>query len=274
VSELVMPSAIRPGSGTPFTDRGRSVAYGPPPWRMQGRTMALWYLLADPAEARRHVPALLEMDPDPVVRARFWDMRHDAVPGEDGPGTRWTPFREAVVAFPVRLDELEGDLPTYMYADDFAYTAFGREVMGWPVRDGRIEVEPDLSAEPAAGLRLEGRLVRDGRVVMEAAVELSGRRLGVDDAEPPRWLAVKSIPDVAHPAAAISQLVVTGPERIHHRAVWEATGRLAFHEGPTDELHFLAPREIVAAQLWTDVDLTVGWGRVLRDLGPGGDGRG
>jgi acetoacetate decarboxylase len=214
------------------------------------------------------------MDEDPVVRARFWDMQHDAVPAHEGDGPRWTRFREAVVAFPVRYEDVEGDLPTYMYADDPVYVAFGREVMGWPVRGGHIELEPGEPAVPAPGQRLAGRLVRHGRAIMEMRIELTGRIVALDDEAPPRWLAWKVIPDVAHAAAALSQLVVTGPERIHHRRAWEATASLAFAEGPEDELHHLRPREIVAAQLWTEVDLTIGWGRVLRDLRDSGEPRG
>ena len=100
-----------PGSGMPITARGRSAAYAPPPWKMRGRTLALWYRLADPEEARRHVPAAVEMEDDPVVRARFWDMEHDAlIVGADGERP-WRRFREAVVAFPVRYGDGERRLP-------------------------------------------------------------------------------------------------------------------------------------------------------------------
>ena len=259
-------SAIR-GSGMPITSRGRSAAYAPPPWRMRGRTLALWYRLADPDEARRHVPAYLDLDDDPIVRARFWDMEHDAVPyGADG-GRPWRRFREAVVAFPVRHGDVVGDLPTYMYADDVVYTLFGREVMGWPVRDGAIHVDPEPDGGPGAGVRLAGRLVRDGRAIMSAEVTLTGDEVPVDDATPPRWLATKIITDVTGPQAAIAQLVATGPERIHERRVWSADARLSFAEAPNDELHVLAPREIVRAQYWSGVRLTIGWGEVLADLG-------
>jgi acetoacetate decarboxylase len=209
------------------------------------------------------------MDADPVVRARFWDMLHDAVPsGEEG-ARPWRPFREAVVAFPVRYGSVAGDFPTYMYADDPAYTVLGREVMGWPVRDGLITVDPEPTGGPAPGTRLGGRLDRDGRTIMTAQVELTGEQLAVDDSVPPRWLAAKVITDVSSPRAAVSQLVATGPERIHGRAVWKADATLAFFEGPGDELHFLAPREIVEAQYWSDVELTIGWGEVLAELGDG-----
>jgi acetoacetate decarboxylase len=234
---------------------------------MRGRTLALWFKLVDPDEARRHVPGSLEMEEDPVVRARFWDMEHDALTGPSGSARPWQPFREAVVAFPVRHRNVSGDYPTYMYADDFTYMAFGREVMGWPVRDGHIEIDPEPPGGPASGLRLSGSLRRDERTIMTASIELTGAEVAVDNSVPPKWLATKVITGVAGPRAQVGQLVATGPERIHSRRVWQALGSLAFGEGILDELDGLAPREVVDAQYWTDVGLTVGWGEVLEEVG-------
>lgn len=263
------PSAppVKPGSGTPITARGRSIAYGPPPWHMRGRTLALWYRLADPEEARRHVPAGVEMDDDPVVRARFWDLEHDGIPAESGAGGPWRQFHEAVVAFPARFGSVSGDYATYMYADDSAYTLFGREVMGWPVRDGRIEVDAEPAGGPAAGVRLSARLERGGATIMTAQLDLDGDQVDIDQSVLPRWLTTKIIADVSGPRAQVAQLVATGPESLQ-RQVWSAGGSLTFEEGASDELHLLRPREIVAAQYWSDLELTVGWGEVLRELGP------
>ncbi len=260
---------VAPGSGIPITARGRSIAYGPPPWRMHGRTLALRYLLADPDEARRHVPAGLEMYHDPVVRARFWDMRHDALRslGDDGGPEVWTPFREAVIAFPVRRGDVAGDYPTYMYADDFAYTAMGREVMGWPVRDGDISVEPEPPGGPIAGTTLAAGLVRGGVELMHIDMTLTGDHRADIDTQPPRWLATKIIPHATRPVADVAQLLQTGPERIHSRTIWSAQASLQLGEGVGDELHHLRPRQIIAAEYWNEVDLTIGWATILDELG-------
>jgi acetoacetate decarboxylase len=236
---------------------------------MRGRTLALWYRLADPDEALRHVPALLEMEPDPVVRARFWDLEHDAAgPADDADRTvPWTPIREAVVAFPVRYGDVSGDLPTYMYADDFIYTAMGRELMGWPVRDAVIEMDPEPDAGPVAGMTVTARMLRAGAEVMRASLTLSGAPQTERLPTPPRWLAEKVIGRVDGPGSAVAQLVATGPERIDQRDVWPAEATLTFAAGPRDELAALAPREIVKAEYWADVRLSVGWGEVLADLG-------
>ncbi|MBX3031977.1 MAG: acetoacetate decarboxylase family protein [Chloroflexi bacterium] len=258
---------MRPGSGTPLTDRGRSIAYGPPPWRMRGRALAVQYRLADPDEARRHVPPGALAEDDPTVRARFWDLEHDAIGHLEGAETPWVSFREAVIAFPVSMHGVTGDYPTYMYADDFVYTAMGREVMGWPVRDGVISVDPEPATGLAAGTRMGARLARGGRELMRMDLELTGGHADPDDQVPPRWLACKVVPDVTGPTAAIAQVVATGPETIHHRRVWDARVTITVGEGPGDETHFLAPREIVRAEYWSELDLTIGWGTVLQDLG-------
>ena len=257
---------VSPGSGTPITARGRSIAYGPPPWQMRGRTLAMWYRLTDPDEARRHVPASVRMDDDPIVRARFWDLEHDGLTAAAERDGAWRSFREAVVAFPASHGAVSGDYATYMYADDFAYTSFGREVMGWPVRDGVIEVDPEPAGGPGADMSVGARLERDGQTIMTAQLELSGEQVAVDDAVLPRWLTTKIITDVTGPRAQIAQLVATGPERLQRR-VWNASASLDFAEGVGDELHFLRPREIVDAQYWSNVELTVGWGEVLEELG-------
>jgi acetoacetate decarboxylase len=277
----VTDRAITPGSGTPFTSSGRSIGYRPPPWRMRGRAIALWYRLADPDEARRHVPPWVNMDDDPIVRARFWDLEHDAAGPQrpDDVPPRWTAIREAVVAFPVRHGAVSGDLPTYMLADDPVYIAMGRELMGWPVRGGIITFEgaPGSVADPgtpAAGTHVTASLVRDGQEVMRAAVTLTGTMERDHRPTPPRWLAEKVIGHVDRPGAAIAQLVATGPEWIERRDRWAANGSLSFGESPADELGVLGPREIVAAELWTDLDLAIGWGEVLAELGDGVYGTG
>ena len=267
MSEPRRSSAIIPGSGGPITERGLSVAYLPPPWRMRGRTLAVWFRLQDPDEARRHVPPTVAMDDDPVVRARFWDMTYDAVPGSTGGARGSRHFLEAVVAFPVRYGDIEGDYPTYMYADDWVYITAGRELQGWNVRGGQVDFDPEPPNGLAGGVALTGELRSDGRPIMRARLELTGQRVESDDSEPPKWLTTKIIPDATRPGAQVGQLLSTGPERVNGRHVWQATADLIFGESPRDELHHLAPREIVDAQYWSDVDITVGWAQVLRELG-------
>lgn len=259
------------GYGTPRTARGRSQAYGPPPWHLAGRALALWFRLVDPAEARRHVPPLLEMADDPVVRARFWDLAHDSGMPDGRAAGEPLPTRvaEAVVAFPVAYSGVGGDYTVHMYTDDPVYTAFGREVMGWPLKHGRIVVSgPPPAAGLERGVTISAHLERDDRVLMSAALTLTEPLPdGERPTQLPRWLTQKLVPRADGNGDAIRQLVQTGPERAEWGPVWRAEGELRFADGPNDELGFLAPREIVAAQYWSKIDLSVGYGRILLDEG-------
>ncbi len=255
------------GYGSPRTERGRSEAYGPPPWRLAGRALALWFRLADPAEARRHVPALLEMTEDPIVRARFWDLAHDAGAGD--PAAAPIRVAEAVVAIPVAYGGVSGDYMAHMYADDPVYTAFGREVMGWPLKHGRVVVGP---AGPGPGLHdgvtVSAHLERDGLTIMTASLTLTEPLLEEEHStELPRWLTMKLVPRAEASGDALRQLLQTGPERVDWGPIWRAAGGLRFADGPNDELGAFAPREIVAAQYWSAVDLSIGYGRILLDEG-------
>jgi acetoacetate decarboxylase len=232
---------------------------------MRGRTLSLRYRLADPDEARRHVPAGVTMDVDPVVRARIWDMEHDALSMPGGP-PRWTRFREAVIAFPVVVGGIEGDYPTYMYADEFSYTAMGREVLGWPVRDARIEIDPEPETL-VESTTFVGRAWRSHEELMRIDLVLDGKSEVTRDDRPGRWITTKVIPDLTGTRAAIAQLVSSGPSVIERRVKWSAKATLSLPVTSTDELHYLAPREIVHAEYWADQILTVDGGTVIAELG-------
>ena len=309
------PEAARQGGGMPHTRRALAMAYGPVPWQMIARTLAVWYRLADPAEAHRHSHPGLRIDADPVVRARFWDIRHDA--GRAGPPHRrdlphsqevpdppevpgpqdtthphdFVELREASVGFPVQFGPDHGDDTVYMFATDPAYTAFGREMMGWPVVHGDVLVEGAMPAivngrevlsswvtpqsaegqywaEPVAGDQFSGTLVHRGHKLMEMRVEVSAPMRSEEMRRPgPQWITHRFLPDVSG-TSTINQLILTAPNRVAWGSIWRATGQLEFFEAPGSELHYLAPREIVAAEYWCNLRLELGTGRVLQSGPP------
>ena len=255
----------------PRTQRGAAALYAPPPWHLSGRALALRFRLRDPDEARRHLPSWFAVDDDPVLGARFWELTHDAGFGDDRAtmAAGATTFREAVVAMPVGFGTHSGDNTVHLYADDPVYTAFAREVMGWPVLPGRVSVSaPWPSASLESGTRVAGSLERHGHTLMAASLTLTAR-LPADRAPSgkPTWLTEKLIPGVDG-GTAVHQVVRTGPTAVRWGAVWEAEGSLSFGASTTDELQYLEPREIISAQLWSDIELWLGPGEVLAKIEP------
>jgi len=255
------------GCGSPQTRRGIASPYGPPPWHMSGRVFTIWYRLADPDEARNHVAPPLEVPADPICRARFYDIIHDA-----GKGDEWaalnpeqTQFHEAVVAIETSYGGVSGDYSVHSYSDDATYTAWAREVIGWPLKAGKITMSrPWNTHDLQPGTTITGITERFGQRLMSASITLTA--LVPDEQRPqgtPSWFTYKVIPSAEKPEADICQLILGGPTRVDAGPIWQATATLELGEGLNDELHFLRPREIIGAEYWPQVDLTVGYGRIL-----------
>ena len=160
----------------------------------------------------------------------------------------------------------KGDCSAHMYSDNATYIAWGREVIGWPLKEGNINMtSPWKPHQLEAGVEIAGNLERFGGRLMSAKIELKEPR--PSQAVPlPNWFSHKLIPSVDGSEPDVNQLILAGPSRMDIGPVWEASGSLELYQGPADELHFLRPGEIVTADYAPFVDLTVGHGKVLARL--------
>lgn len=259
------------GFASPRTARGQAGAYGEPPWRMTGRVLTVWLRLGNPEEALAHVPPPLDVVDDPVVRVRFWDIQHDAGFGDSTPARDplGASFREVVFAIPVRFGDRTGEYPVHGYSDDPVYTAWAREVIGWPLKGGRVILsEPWRDEELRAGTELTGLLERGGRSLLEVRTRVTGR---VPESKLPtesnKWFTYKVVPRADGPGLAVHQLVMGGPEHIQRGEVWALDLReIRFGGGPNDELQYFEPGDFVRADYWPNVSLSVGYGEILADL--------
>ena len=106
---------------------------------------------------------------------------------------------------------------------------------------------------------------------MRATLTLTGEVVDDPGDSLPRWFAFKTIPDVESPRDAIHQLALTGPSAFRRGPSYAATAEIEVSQQANDELGWLTPRKILGAELWSEVDLTLGYGRVLSDLRVSGD---
>ena len=256
------------GYGIPRTARGLASPYERAPWHLSGRVFTIWYYLADPAEARRQVTPPLEVPENPLCRARFYELNMDGGYG-DALAVRNPPqsrFFEAVIAIECSYQGLRGDCSAHMYSDNATYIAWGREVIGWPLKEGNISItSPWKPHQLEAGVEIAGNLERFGERLMSAKIQLTApRQTGAVSL--PNWFSHKLIPNVEGREPDVNQLILAGPSRMDIGPVWEATGALELRQGSADELQFLRPGEIVSADYAPYVDLTVGHGKVLEKL--------
>ena len=125
-------------------------AWPDPPWRITGRTLTAWFSVPEAVLAASMPSYLRAADTSPMARLRFYDARFESLSHRDHHPLvpRSGVFREAVVAFPAHVDPLEGDATMFMWADDDVYRTWGREVYGWPILPGTVELEGTLWQTP------------------------------------------------------------------------------------------------------------------------------
>ncbi len=258
------------GYGSPQTRRGQASAYGPPPWHMSGRNFTIWYRPEDPGELLNYIAPPLQVPDDALCRARFWELTHDAGQGDNlvelNPAQ--AQFQEAVLAIDASYAALRGDYSVHIYADEPTYTAWAREVIGWPVKMGNIHLTRAWHPHALqAGITFTGILERFGSQVMKASVTLT-QEISIDQRPyaASNWFTYKVIPSAEKPEPEVCQLVLIQPAVLGYGPIWKAEGTLEIAEGINDELHFLRPAEIVFAEYWSFVELSVGYGQILARL--------
>ena len=111
-------------------------AWHDPPWVLGGRVVTAWFMAPWEVVERSLSPDML---PEPAseirTRLRFYELEFEALgrhPGQPLAPTRGR-FKEAVVGFPARAGELEGESSMFMWTDSDTYMMWGREAFGWPL---------------------------------------------------------------------------------------------------------------------------------------------
>jgi acetoacetate decarboxylase len=258
------------GFGSPLTARGQASPYGPNPWHMSGRNLTVWFR-APVGEVERHVPAPLTVPPGGLCRVRFYELIHNAgldddrLHDEDPARGR---FHEAVLAVPVAHGENVGDYSVHLYSEDIDYISWARETVGWPVKGGTITISQPWPGRPLEqGSTITATLERHGRRLITVRLTLT-EPLPRDQypARPMPTYTIKVIPGAGHGAPALRQLVEVRPNLPSMSDIWRAEATLELGAGPSDELHFFAPFEVVRAEYCPSIDLTMPLGRVLAEL--------
>jgi len=121
--------------------------------------------------------------------------------------------------------------------------------------------------EPHPGDTFTGVLERFGSQLLKASVTLKSE---IDANQRPfrasTWFTYKMIPSVEKLEPEVRQLVMIQPTTLACRSIWAAEGTIEINEDFNDELHFLRPKDIVFAEYFPYLELSVGYGRVLATL--------
>jgi acetoacetate decarboxylase len=255
------------GYSIPLSPNGRASTYGKPPKHFGGRTMSVVFK-ADPAALAALVPPPLEPLDEPFGVVRITELMNDQGTAgtllEDEP--EWAQYNEAVVCVPATYRGVSGNYDPFLWVDNHACAAAGREVYGLPKKMARVRLTRHFPSDPIGpGAKLSGHLEGLSRRLITASVRLT-RRATID--EMPRmdaFYALRWIPSPEAEGPDVHQLL-----QFHHRdyavtELWTGDATLSFGDSPNEELLPLQPTEIVAG-FYMHSDWILLEPRVLEDL--------
>lgn len=237
-----------------------SPSYPRGPYRFVDREYLIVTYVSDPDAIRAALPEPIEPDGSNTVLYEFIRMPDSAGFGD---------YTESGVVIPARIRGEPVNFTAQMYLDDEPPTAGGREIWGFPKKNGK----------PQLGVRhdtLTGVLDYAGVTVAVATMgykhqhllyDLQGRKAcssaSIVEKMSKTQVNLKLIPDVDG-RPAIAQLVAYNLADIQVKGAWSGPARLQLNAHVNAPVADLPVRKIIGG-LHFIADLTLPYGRVIYD---------
>ena len=168
-------------------------------------------------------------------------------------------YHEAIISVPVLFRGNPGSYMAYLYLDSDAAIASGREIWGFPKKEGRFTFSKD-------GDVITRAVERGGTEVLKISVELT--KPASPEAASGLGLPIyclKLIPSVRKGAPPdVMQLTATTLQNITVHKLIEGNATLALGGSPADPLYLLEPTAILKG-LYCEVDVDLTYGEVVYD---------
>ena len=236
-------------SSAPAAFGGRHALYGPPRWHFEGYAARV-VACCDPAILAPYLPAPLQIDDAGIVHLSALDLVSDCGLGPnfvlENPDL--SQVKEAVIGVMARHNGEPAYWPLYLWTDNDAEIAVGREMYGWQQRRGEISISRQPFRGWQAGDPVVVRTLRGNRSVFEfrialdrpvepAAKTATGEPAGAQDSHIGR-LYIFTDATLVHPVSGsrTRRLVRTGIEDVNISDEWEGTSALRIY---APELEFL-----------------------------------
>lgn len=237
------------GFAAPLDPHGRASLYGAPPWHFAGRVITV-VLRVDPAWIAAHVPAPLAPIAENILRVSVYDMSCDYGLGEtfrvEHPEESC--FREGGVSLFVQHGGVTGHYCAYIWCDNDAEIAIGREMYGWPQRYGQFAITPRPHCRAwQPGDRVVGRASRYGREVFDLEVTAerpSDLDLGLPAFE--NFYTMTALPSPEAGGGVARTVVCTKMEGIRIQDLWSGPAKIRFH---APELQALNEAKVVGGRM-------------------------
>ena len=231
--------------------------FGHAPWHFEGETVSV-FVEAEPRSLAAFVPLPLILSGPPVFRLTVHALRSDC-----GLGAEWaarnpqrSQFHEAVIAFNVAIDGVDGNWDPFMWTDAEAQLCVGRELYGFSMRLGDVA----MTRRPALngwrrGDFVSARVGQDGVPIMSLEMQMEGA--GSQAAAPPVpgtpvFYSRRTLPRPDSPAISDIVLSRTTMQGLRSGEVWSGSGSFRIWD---ERLAALAGGRVLGAR-WSSFEMT------------------
>jgi len=235
------------GFSMPLSPEGRAPLFEGPPKHFGGRIMSVVFRPQREALAAL-VPEPLELPKDPVCVVRINELLNDQGRGDDFVARypEAAQYMEAVVAVPLVYKGIVGNYDPYLWVDNHACAAGGREIYGLPKKMGKIYLTKHFPKSPIGpGSLLTGTLETNSSRLISASVQL---RRKADPSKMPRvecFYCLRLIPSPEKDGKPIYEILKFVLQNYTVHEIWAGDASLSFGASDFDELEVLEPKEII-----------------------------
>jgi acetoacetate decarboxylase len=254
------------GYSIPLSPEGRAQLYFKPPKRFGGRIMSVVFK-ADPDALNALIPPPLEPLDEPYGIVRVSELINDHGGGdrwlEDEP--EWVQYSEAVVCIPAAYKGRVGNYDPYLWVDNHACAAGGREIYGLPKKMAKVFLSRFYPSDPIGpGKKLTGTLEGLSRRLITASVRITGECTPAELPKTETFYGYRVLPHPEEDRHEIEQLLEFKLQNYKYTKLFKGEGSLSFGDSPAEELTALGPTEIVGG-FYQEVDWLLPWPTILWD---------
>jgi len=254
------------GYSIPLSPEGRAGLYSKPPKRFGGRILSVVFK-ADRDALNALIPAPLEPLDEPYGIVRVSELLNDHGAGdkwlENEP--EWVQYNEAVICIPASYKGVVGNYDPYLWVDNHACAAGGREIYGLPKKMAKVHLSRFYPSDPIGpGKKLTGTMEGLSRRLITASVKIEKEATPADLPKVETFYAYRVLPDPEEDRAEIEQLLEFRLKNYKYTKLYSGEGAVSFGDSPNEELIALTPTEIIGG-FYMEVDWLLPWPEILWD---------
>ncbi len=239
------------GFSMPLSPQGKAPLFDKPPKHFGGKIFSVVFR-PDRQALADLVPDPLQLPDDPVCIVRINELLNDQGHGDDyvNRHPEASQYNEAVVAMPLVYKGVVGNYDPYIWVDNYACAAGGREIYGLPKKIGKIFLSRSFPRDPIRiGSHITGTLEANSSRLMTAHLDITRKASPSELPKVECFYCLRLIPSPEEGCPPQYEILRFKLQNYTVHEIWGGNATLDFGSSEFDELDILKPKEILGGFL-------------------------